>query len=256
MNFSEQKSERVALSNLSNSSPNFLAGNNPKPQSNSFLPSKNKKVHVENPFPSKSSNKFRLATIANNDPENSQYFPELFTNSNKDTCNDFIETPNLSQTSLREKQSVLRPKTSVVKKARNISSIENLPIFGDSLNKKRRLDIEENVEFPEFKFGESYQINEAMFIEDDYEKNLQEKLNNISFADTFQTFQNENEGEKISEDETGEIVNIYADFQLDFSFADGKNLYFLNINFLQRLSLKIERIKSLSKKSINFYKTI
>jgi len=214
MNLSTNSSERIVLGNLSNTNTNFFTAPNTKNQSNSFIVPSKKKIHVDTPFPNKTMPKVNLSGVDKNDPENSQYNTRLFDLNNEDTSPMVKKTP-------KEKIANNRPKVLEIKKPK-LMMLSELPVFEDTLNKKRQLEIEDDDAMKiEEKFGDSYQIPDAMFIED---KKINRVIDNVSFADTFQTFNPELE--KYSEEEkeeevAGEMINFYAEFPIDLSFGDG-----------------------------------
>ena len=221
MNLSTNSNERIVLGNLSNSNSNFFTGSNTKNRSNSFLVPSKKKIHVDTPFPNKSVPKVNLNGIDKNDPENALYISRIFGANNEEN------SPIQKKATWKEKDSINRPKVIEIKKPKMIM-LKELPVYEDTLNKKRQLEIEEDEEEQiEGKFGESYKFSGAMYIEDRIEEKLNTLINNVSFADTFQTFNNENE--KASEEEKEEETHFYADFPIDLSFGDGKKIREYNL---------------------------
>jgi len=266
MNISTNSNERIVLGNLSNSNTNFFTGSNTKAQSNTFQVPSKKKIHVDTPFPTKSKPKINLSGIDKNDPENMQYNARIFDQNNEDT-NPIGKNPSW-------KASINRPKAMEVKKPK-LMLLNEFPVAEDTLNKKRQLEIED--EGIEEKFGESYKIppmNDFMFVEEfkpvfveemkpiffdeikpifiEEKKSNNRVIDNVSFADTFQTFSNDNEKNSQEEKETGEMVNFYAEFPIDLSFGDGEFFIVENNNKNEKDGIDQEIDNFLEADLVNF----
>lgn len=219
MNFSENKSDRVALGNLSNTNSAFFSTSaiNVKIL-DSNIPKRTKTFFDDANSSKKGLGKPLLNNIVTKDPENCPISPFV--------VNKNIDDINYTSTSLRDKDLSEKPKSTLKRKDLSKSPLTMLPLSQNTLNNKRPLRPSYEMDCAmEEKFSHSYFIQDELFMEDELKKKVKTVTNMISFPEAFQTLDCEY-GIKL-EQEDDNMVNFYEDFGIDLAFCNGRELVIL-----------------------------
>lgn len=232
MDISEQKPGRVALGNLSNLNPNLNTLSNIKSTITSFTSFQKNKPYQNTPFTIKNNDKAQSSYFNQADPENCKYSRKSSFLSFGETSSINIDSENPSMGFAYSNAGGLQNQySSQLIKQKGMLGLNKENEIKDTVNKKRGLEDFQSLDMEkENRFGNSYLINEDVYIEDYCTKKVKDLAESICFREEFQsTFPPTDDEIK---PETDGLVNIYEEFAIDISAYDGKVLLLYRVNFL------------------------